>query len=233
MSNFVPNLVQFFNLQEYLNAAEVVNSDNGLGWFAPGHPSASTGFTLLESSTDVNHSIDPNHNWINDGMFAQALEDKHGNIIIAFDSSYISTAQPQFFTPYGQGSFYNADLDILHGKTPQAFLDADAFTKDVVHKYGSSHNIVLEGHSLGGAEAEYVANLEHLSGVTFGSPGTNDPHHQPGNLAPGQYFIDIQDKQDPFVNFGHHFGTVVALEHDPNYLAHTLASYAHDLGLIG
>jgi hypothetical protein len=220
--------------QEFLNAAETVKSDNHLvSWLPAGHPSAlnASHFTLLESSTDVNHRVDANHNWLSDGMFAQALEDRNGNIIIAYDST-----SPERATSYGVGST-NADLQILAGHTPQAFFDADAFAKDVI-KNNPGHQIFLEGHSLGGAEAEFVGNREHLSGVTFGAPGTRDPFHQYGGLAPNQFFVNFVDNSDLVGNFGRdqtHFGQVSHLNsvvNSTNLLDgthHLLPTYAADL----
>jgi hypothetical protein len=216
--------------QEFLNAAETVHQDNGFGWSPAHNPPASSGFRLLESSTDVNHS------WINDGMFAQALEDPRGNIIIAYDSSILLPGQAGYGSPYATGSQI-ADAAIGVGAVPKAFLDADAFAKDVVARFGSSHNIFLEGHSLGGAEAEFVGNLEHqMSGVTFGAPGIATH----GNLGPNQFFINFVDNHDLIGNnslTGDHFGTVSHLNSVVNstnsldFTHHSVHSYAADLHL--
>ena len=225
-------------LQEYLNAAYIVDADNGRGVGPDRSPLPQTGFTLVMDSTQFNHA------WLSDGMFAQALMDSRGNIIIAFDSSIINPSDPNYNTPYGVAS-RNADLGIADGSTPQAFLDADAFVKGVEHALGAnflaSHPIYLEGHSLGGAEAEYVGNAEHLSGVTFGAPGTLFPTY--GGQAWGQHFVNYVDYGDAVGNFGFHFGSVAevgspshAVEafFDPiGALAayHPLANYAADLHL--
>jgi hypothetical protein len=226
------------SLQEYLNAANAVDRDNGRGVGPDLYPPASAGFSLVADSTVMNHA------WLTDGMFAQAFMDARGNIIVAFDSSIINPSDPNIHTPYATYS-QNADLAIAKGQTPQAFLDADMFVRDIEHALGAnylrSHPIYLEGHSLGGAEAEYVANAEHLSGVTFGAPGTLTPRY--GSLAPGQFFYDFVDYGDAVGNFGFHFGTVDRvgdLSHaafaavdpvDALKAYHVLSNYAHDLGL--
>ena len=172
-------------LQEYMNAALAVDMDNGRGVGPDRYPVTQTGFELLMDSTAINAA------WLADGMFAQAFMDSKGNVIIAFDSSIINPSDPNYNTPFGVGS-RNADLGIIAGNTPQAFLDADMFVRDVEAFLGAnylrSHPIYLEGHSLGGAEAEYVGNAEHLSGVTFGAPGTLFPTY--GGQAWGQHFVN-------------------------------------------
>src|SRR6266436_726344 len=219
------------SLLEYYNAANAVYGDNGEGVTADTAPPKSTGLTLLLDSGQINA------NWIVDGFFAQAFVDSAGNILVAFEGTNADASL------YGIGSVA-ADAEILVGQTPQAFIDASAFTADV-KQYLVQHNlgadpIYLTGHSLGGAEAEYVASLTTYSGVTFGAPGTLSPTYK----APvaGQNFIDYLDWGDLIGNFGHHFGTVkelgpvedllVALRHQERALEfHRLTHYATDLGL--
>src|SRR5262249_30078745 len=102
-----------------------------------------------------------------------------------------------------------ADAAILAGTAPRAFEDAYQFTQDVEnylqqHHLGADH-IYLTGHSLGGAEAEYVGSLDHESGVTFGAPGVPGNH---GSLVANQSFVNYVDYGDPVGNFGSHFGNV-------------------------
>jgi len=133
-----------------------------------------------------------------------------------------------------------ADADILAGRTPQAFIDALAFTQYVVQHNPGADPIYLTGHSLGGAEAEYVGSLTTYSGVTFGAPGTL--HQTYKAPVAGQNFIDYLDWGDLIGSFGHHFGTVKlvgspenlleALHHPDRALEfHRLTHYATDLGL--
>jgi len=219
-------------LQEFLTAADAVNRDNGRGVGPDLPPPSSAGLTLLMDSTAVNPA------WLTHGMFAQAFMDAPGNIIVAFDSSIIDPSDPNIHTPYATYSQI-ADAAIAVGQTPQAFLDADAFVRTLEQSLGpsflASHPIYLEGHSLGGGEAEYVGNAEHLSGVTFGAPGSLTPQY--GDLAPGQFFVNFVDYGDLVGNFGFHFGSVqdVGSPLDAVYMAvdpidalrayHTLANY--------
>lgn len=196
------------SLAEYYNAAEAVYLDNAVGMTTGAHPPSSTGLTLLLDSRDP--SLQGNSSWLADGMFAQAFEDKWGNVIIAFEGSIIKPSDPSFLTPYAFGS-RGADLDILTGLTPKAFVDAQNFAFDAaqfVHQNLGSNPIYLTGHSLGGAEAQDVAFIinpgENVSGVTFGAPG--DPTLSAPVKTPN--FIDYVDYGDPVGNFGNHFGTV-------------------------
>lgn len=242
------------SLVEYYNAAEAVYLDNAVGMTTGAHPPSSTGLTLLLDSRDP--SLPGNSSWLADGMFAQAFEDKVGNVIIAFEGSIIKPSDPSFLTPYGFGS-RGADLDILTGLTPKAFVDAQNFAFDAaqfVHQTLGSSPIYLTGHSLGGAEAQDVAFIvnpgENVSGVTFGAPG--DPTLSAPVKTPN--FIDYIDYGDPVGNFGNHFGTVQHVGSPLNAavltvaeiealvthglslaevagIFHPLAHYASDLGL--
>jgi len=224
------------SLQEYMNAAVAVNVDNGLGGGPDLQPPSAAGFTLLMDSNAVNS------HWMAEGMFAQAYMDSHGNVIIAYDSRRPDPTAPAFSSVYGNGSRV-ADADIAVGITPQAFYDADMFAKAVQRYLGNSlasHPIYLEGHSLGGAEAQYVGSIEHESGVTFGSPGTWSGF---GAVAPGQSFMNYVDYGDAVGNFGTHFGTVakvgapsdaISMYVDPInalFQYHVLSNYATDLHL--
>ena len=70
-----------------------------------------------------------------------------------------------------------------------------------------SNPIYVTGHSLGGAEAEYVAStvLPNVSGVTFAAPGI------PSLSSPvsTSNLTNYVDNTDPIGNFGNHFGKVV------------------------
>lgn len=218
---------------EFWNASEAVYTDDGEGIKSDSGPPASTGLTLLLDSGQINSQ------WISDGFFAQAFLDSSGNIVVSFEGSAID------FSLYSIGSLA-ADEAIASGQTPQAFRDAYAFTADV-QQYALQHGlganpIYLTGHSLGGAEAEYVASLDDMSGVTFGAPGTLVPTYK--SPSPGQSFVNYVDFGDPIGNFGFHFGAVdnvgsaqnqVTAEEVGDVVAaalfHPLANYKTDLNL--
>jgi hypothetical protein len=187
-------------LLEFWNAANAVYGDNGEGQTADTAPPTSTGLTLLLDSGQINA------NWISDGFFGQAFLDAAGSVIISFEGSILNLRDQ---SSYAKGS-RGADLAISIGLTPSAFIDAHTFADDVqqylaLHSLGS-HPIYLTGHSLGGAEAEYVASLDHYNGVTFGAPGTLRPTYKAA--VAGQTFINYVDFGDPVGNFGFHFSRV-------------------------
>lgn len=137
-------------------------------------------------------------------FFGEAFIDKNGDVIVAFEGSLLTGGGA-----FGAGS-RGADLQILRGGTPAAFIDANAFLTDV-EEYAAEHFSALDpiyvtGHSLGGAEAEYVASLGGENGVTFGAPGDLLPNYS--DQVSGQNFTDYVDYGDPVGNFGFHFGTV-------------------------
>jgi hypothetical protein len=185
-------------LTEYWTAADLVYTDNREGIGADLAPPASSDLTLLLDSGAVNPK------WLADGFFAQAFRDTSGNVIIAFEGGL----------PF-EGSLYGTASTVafgqfLAGQTPRAFADALAFTADV-EQYLVAHNaasdpVYLTGHSLGGAEAEYVAANDGLSGVTFGAPGSLHPVYPP--IGARQTFTNYVDYGDPLGNFGSHFGNV-------------------------
>jgi hypothetical protein len=88
-------------------------------------------------------------------------------------------------------------LVILTNSTPQAFTDALTFQRQVqaaaaVQGYASG-DIFLTGHSLGGWEAEYVAQRTGLGGIGFESPGINTV--VPGNGADSN-FVNVETYGD-------------------------------------
>jgi hypothetical protein len=209
-----PTLADFYNASWATYEDNPQNANGLLGGFLAlvfggtlGHETNSTsnnpppGMTLLASST--NAWVQGNTNWLSDGFFAQAFKE-NGNVIIAFEGTDLTT-----LPSYSPGTV-KADLDILLGGDPQAFGDADSFVSDVLAHFNlNANSIYLTGHSLGGAEAEYVAStiLPNASGVTFAAPGLPDLT----SPVPASNFINYVEYSDPFGNFGHHLGTVVGI----------------------
>jgi hypothetical protein len=86
---------------------------------------------------------------------------------------------------------------ILTDSTPQAFTDSLAFEQQVqaaaaLQGYATG-DIFLTGHSLGGWEAEYVAQQTGLGGIGFESPGINTV--VPGNGV-NSGFVNIETYGD-------------------------------------
>jgi hypothetical protein len=205
---------------EFFNAASAVYQDNH-GQSAGG-PASTNGLLVLFDSRD-SKTFPEDSRWWSDGFFAQAFLDKAGNVIIAFEGSVPGNA-----SAYGFGAALDDVYIFSGGRQPPAFIDAGRFVSDVEQMLPSAH-IYLTGHSLGGAEAEFVGLATGLPGVTFGAPGIL-PLGFPVNA---QNFIDYVENRDPIGNFKSHYGSV---EHiGPSGIVslayHQLLQYGHDLGL--
>jgi Ca2+-binding RTX toxin-like protein len=132
------------------------------------------------------------------GFYGAALVSTTGQIAITFEGTNLGTAN-HIFT-FAQ---ILDDFDIVYGKVAPAFTSAYDFTEqviqDVEQEDGSTaaSDIFLTGHSLGGAEAEYVAQQTGLPGTTFGAPGiaTDNTGHSGAN------FFDYVDRGDPVGNY--------------------------------
>jgi hypothetical protein len=91
---------------------------------------------------------------------------------------------------------------IFTNTTPQAFTDSLAFEQQVAAeaaKQGySQDDIFVTGHSLGGWEAEYVAQQTGVGGIGFESPGINTT--VPGNGA-NSGFVNVETYGDTAAYF--------------------------------
>lgn len=110
------------------------------------------------------------------GAVGKAWVTPGGQIIIAYQGTTGGTNL--LFHPLIALTQLAADLQVMFtNTTPLAFYDSLAFEKRVaaaatVQGYSTS-DIFLTGHSLGGWEAEYVAQRTGLGGVGFEGPGLN------------------------------------------------------------
>jgi len=89
------------------------------------------------------------------GFYAEAFESPAGEVAVAFRGT---ENWPDIIT----------DLSMAIGVIPQQFLDAEAVIKIINAKLGKNAKVMmLTGHSLGGALAQYVAARNHLRAITF------------------------------------------------------------------
>lgn len=136
-----------------------------------------------------------------DGFYAVAYVTTDGNVIIAYRGTVFDLT-----SPYGRGSIL-ADSEIFLQNRPQAYLDAQNFflavqarVAQIAEERGSAPApIYVTGHSLGGAEAEYVAlqNNFTVGGAAFGAPGIA----QYTNSSPPANFVSYVAYGDPVANY--------------------------------
>ena len=140
-----------------------------------------------------------------DGVVAAAFVTKENQVIIAFQGT---TGGLNFLVdPEAAASQTITDLQIflndsLNGVIPGAYSVSLNFANSVVamaEAQGfSTSNIFVTGHSLGGIEAEFVAQQTGLGGIGFEPTGLAT---KPVAGATGANFIDIVTGGDPVGNF--------------------------------
>ena len=134
---------------------------------------------------------------VGDGFYGAAFENDAGQIIIGFEGTDVSQAgsHPEFV-----GNQLADDADLAAGTNPGSFTDALRFTRRVVKSAKAEGigrgNIFVDGHSLGGAEAEYVSAKTGLGGETFGAPGI-----PAADLVTGSGLQDYVEYGDPVGNY--------------------------------
>ena len=123
-------------------------------------------------------------------------------IVIAFRGTDVSNAQD-----------LQSDYAIWKDRLPQAFTDAAVLVATLRNNRAyAGYTLDVTGHSLGGAEAEYVAGQFTLGGATFAAPGILQLPGVRGS-APG--LTDYELSTDLIGNYGSaadHIGTVVELK---------------------
>jgi hypothetical protein len=101
-----------------------------------------------------------------------------------------------------------SDIDILKGIVPAAFGAAEQFAAEVVGAYqGTGREILVTGHSLGGADAEYEAAKLGLGGDTFAALGVQ---FAAAENAPN--LVNYLFPQDAIANLGAHIGPATYLQ---------------------
>jgi hypothetical protein len=100
--------------------------------------------------------------------------------------------------------FLVSDLDILRGIVPPAFHAAEGFARQIVQAYQcNGSQVLVTGHSLGGADAEYQGAKLGLAGATFAALGARFAASEcAANL------VDYLYPQDAVANLAPHIGSV-------------------------
>ncbi|WP_458318837.1 hypothetical protein [Mycolicibacterium brisbanense] len=135
------------------------------------------------------------------GESAKAWVTPQGQIIVAYQGTTGGTNL--LANPVIAISQIATDAQVIFtNTTPQAFTDSLAFEQQVAAeaaKQGySQDDIFVTGHSLGGWEAEYVAQQTGVGGVGFESPGINTT--VPGNGA-NSGFVNVETYGDTAAYF--------------------------------
>ncbi|MDD4617204.1 MAG: hypothetical protein PHW76_08880 [Alphaproteobacteria bacterium] len=140
------------------------------------------------------------------GMHAVAYQDDSGRIVLAYEGTNPDKAlsDTNFF-----GAEINADKAIMQGQDFDANNGSVSFAMDVAEKHPDCASFTITGHSLGGEEAQFVAQkCSFISGgATFGAPGVpNLEGNATGNIV---NYVNVNDPIGNFVpNNGAHVGSV-------------------------
>lgn len=131
------------------------------------------------------------------GQVARSWVTPEGQIIIAYQGTTGGTNL--LFNPLIAITQLLTDLQVIFTRsTPWAFYDALHFARRVqaaaTEQGFGTDDIFVTGHSLGGWEAQYVAQQIGLGGIGFESPGMNTT--VPGNGADSM-FVNIETYGDP------------------------------------
>jgi hypothetical protein len=130
------------------------------------------------------------------GFYGAAVVSSIGQVVIAFEGTNLYTGNSVFTS----AQIFD-DVSITYGLQAPSYQTAYDFTetaiKDAEADGYSPDAVSLTGHSLGGADAEYVGQQTGLPGTTFGAPGI--PNDDTG--FSGAYFYDYVDRGDPVGNY--------------------------------
>ncbi|MFS0896841.1 hypothetical protein [Mycolicibacterium litorale] len=125
------------------------------------------------------------------GMVGRVWATPEGQLIIAYQGT--TGGSHLLFNPVITVAQVLADLQVVFtGTTPLAFYDALEFAEQVRAEAAlqgyDDEDIFVTGHSLGGWEAQFVAQQTGLAGIGFEAPGMNTV--VPGNGADSM-FVNI------------------------------------------
>ncbi len=230
MSDKTPTPEQYINAADwaYTQGQASLPSDLGL-----------TRMTYLDGENLELYSQDT-------GFYGAALLTASHQVIITFEGTNLFTGDDAF-----TAAQLADDTAIFEGVTAPSFITAAAFTLDVIAEallqgYNRSE-IFVTGHSLGAAEAEYVAATTGLGGVAFAPPGLVT------TVIPSVTFTSYVDYGDPVGNYASdppdnmgsivqdpdikHYGTQVLIgnQFDASVLQAAATAYAagNEAGAVG
>ena len=166
---------------DFLNAADAAYSSD---------PTGTSGLSLLTNAAGKAVMATK----AADGFHGVAFETASGQVIVSFEGTDLGGLQTK---PVFVGAQIQAAQQIYEGENPKLYADALRFTDRVEAAAAaqgiSQSNVFVDGHSLGGAEAEYVAAQTGLAGDTFGAPGIAATDISPGEKSNLKNFVDYGD----------------------------------------
>ena len=139
-----------------------------------------------------------------------ALETASGQVIVAYEGTALGSLQsrPTFVQAQLAG-----DEAIAKGQDAAAYADALRFTERAVAVAEAQgiapSNVFVDGHSLGGAQAEYVAVKTGLGGDTFGAPGIPAADMNTGLPSHLTNFVDYGDPVGNYSDNPDHVGNLL------------------------
>lgn len=172
-------------VSQFLNAANTEYSTSGT-------PAGMTAFLVNGKQLSMTDNTT--------GLSAKVWLTSQGQVIIAYQGT--TGGNNLFSDPTIAISQIGADIGVYGKTTPAAETEALSFAKTVEGDAGadgiSAANVFVTGHSLGGIEAEYVAQQTGLGGIGF------EPTGLPTSAAAGatgQNFVDVVTYGDPVGNY--------------------------------
>ena len=179
---------------DFLAAAEAAYSDD---------PAGTSGLSLLTGRNGAPVTVTR----AADGFHGVAFETGAGQVIVAFEGTDIDDAETR---PTFVAAQIAADGQIAAGQDPALYADALKFANRAVAVAGrqgiSSDDVFVDGHSLGGAAAEYAAVKTGLGGVTFGAPGIPAADINTGLPSRLTNYVDYGDPVGNYSDNPNHIG---------------------------
>ena len=171
-------------VSQFLNAA---NTEYVLG----GTPAGMHPFTIFGIPVSYTNDLD--------GVSARVWVTAQNQVIIAYQGT--TGGENIAINPAAALTQLIADVGVYAGTTTFGELDSANFANFVVRAANlqrfATSNIFVTGHSLGGIEAEYVAQHTGLAGIGFESTGI--PHY--AGQGSGANFVNVVTYGDPVGNY--------------------------------
>ena len=205
------------SIADYLNAADWSYSQGA----APLPP----GFTYL-----MHDGVPVTQYDAATGFYGAALVNATGQVLITYEGTNLFTGNAEFTA----AQIVN-DIAITLGLPAPSYRTAESFAQTALSDaqgagYASS-SVFLDGHSLGGANAEFVATQLGLAGATFGAPGIGSYFF----VSPS-HLTNYVEQGDPVGNYAtdppRYEGTIIQSSYVAHYGGQDLVGPAYHNALL-